>query len=55
MNKPKKELDMFEAAQKVKERKHAEQKKAAFTAWLWDKSIDILALIVAVIALFRTF
>ncbi len=54
MNEPKKEFDIFESARKVKERKKAEQKKSAFIAWLWDKSIDILALIVAVIALLRT-
>lgn len=55
MNDLKQDFDVFEIDKKVKERKSAAKKKAAFKDWLWDKSIDILALIVAIIALLRTF
>ena len=55
METPKLDPRILESSRRMAEQKKKERQKASVKAWLLDKSIDILALIVAVIALLRTF
>ncbi len=55
MRVPKIDLEILEHSRKMMKAKDSARKKHEFWEWLKDKGVDILAVIISLIALIRTF